>query len=370
MRIAITLKNYSTRYITLVILSAVISIVLVLSSLILCLKATAATPTNALLSSGDIIADIVEDVSPSVVLIKVEQKIDDEGDNTNSKGDLIDQIFGNSLLKNKMPEIGSGTIMTSDGYILTSYNVIKNAAKITVTTNNGAQYEAKLIGEDKYSDLAVIKISTQNLKPIKLADEKTKVRAGQWAIALGSPYGLNNTVTLGIISAVSREIPDYSDIKFIQTDTAINHGSAGGPLLNVNGETIGINTAIYERAQNISFTVPVAIVKKAFDELKTGNPIHYPKIGIVMLPLTHKSLNTIDIPANAEGVLVSQVVPNSPAGNAGIEQWDIIQNIDGKLFTDPKEIQSYIRTRAIGTEVNIRILRDGKTVNKKIEVGK
>lgn len=234
---------------------------------------------NIAMFNENTIADIVEKTEPSVVHITTltEGKI-----KTYSPREFFfqDEFFRNFFgsepfileqkeLPFRVSSTGSGTIISTDGYILTNFHVIKNATKIIVKTFDGNEYEASLEGFDRYSDIAVIKIKAKGLKASKLANSN-KIRPGQWAIAVGSPHGLDNTATLGIISAVRRNVPQLSNISFIQTDAAINPGNSGGPLLNIKGEVVGINTAIIDSAQNIGFAVPINTAKEVLNELKTN----------------------------------------------------------------------------------------------------
>jgi len=331
-------------------------------------------------SNSNAIADIAEDVSPSVVYITTEvvQKIDnsDMGFFFNND-DFFKDFFGFSPfredyhrqpLQKKATAAGSGFIISSDGYILTNFHVVKNASKITVKIKGEKEYPAKLVGNDKYSDLAVIKIDEKGLKPARLGESST-VRPGEWAIAVGSPQGLDHTVTLGIVSALSRQIPELSNVSFIQTDAAINPGNSGGPLLNIKGEVIGINTAIMGTAQNIGFAIPVNVAKNVVEQLKSGETIGHPWIGIAMTPVTKELAAAIGISANTQGIIISKVMPNSPAEKAGLVEGDIIQKIDGKRFSDSKEVQSYIRSKKIGDNINAQILRDGNIFGAKIKIG-
>jgi len=276
--------------------------------------------------------------------------------------------FENKTIPHKTSGTGSGTIISTDGYILTNYHVVKNASKITIKTNNGKEYTAKVAGKDNYSDLAVIKIDAKNLTAAKMADSNA-LKAGQWAIAIGSPQGLNNTVTLGIISAVRRNIPELSNVSFIQTDAAINPGNSGGPLVNIQGEVVGINTAIMGTAQNIGFAIPVNTAKNIIETLKNGKTVNHPWIGIGMTELTPDLAKALGVPAETKGIVIANIRPDSPAARAGLEQGDIIQRIDGKLFTKAEDIQKEVKAKKVGSLINVQILREGFILAKKIKIG-
>ncbi len=331
-------------------------------------------------TDSDIIANIAAEVSPSVVYIntELEQTIQSPEVDIFNNDEFFKQFFGFSpfgeenmpkrQLKRKSAGTGSGTIITSDGYILTNYHVVRDASKITVKTRDEKEYKARIVGKDKFSDLAIIKIDEKNLTPARLGDS-SKIRPGQWAIAVGSPQGLDNTVTLGIISALSRQIPELPNVSFIQTDAAINPGNSGGPLLNIKGEVVGINTAILGSAQNIGFAIPVNIAKNITGQLKSGQAIGHPWIGIAMAPLNKETLKTLGLSANTHGIAIAKVMPDSPSEASGLTEGDIIQRVDGKRYDKPKDVQNYIRSKKIGDKVNIQILRDGNILGKDVKIG-
>lgn len=327
----------------------------------------------------DVIADIVQEISPSVVHIttKIEQKIIQDPRQFFFEDEFFRHFFGfephdfnfqRPPLNRKTTGNGSGTVISEDGYILTNYHVVQSASEIIVKTTDQKEYPAKLVGKDKYSDLAVIKIDQKGLSPAKLSDS-SRIRPGQWAIAVGSPHGLDHTVTLGIISAVSRDIPELSNVSFLQTDAAINPGNSGGPLLNIKGEVVGINTAIMGTAQNIGFAIPVNTAKKIVEQLKSGEAIGHPWLGIAMSPITEELTKALGVPKDTQGVVISKVMPGSPAAAFGLEAGDILQRIDGTKYTDPKAVQLAIKDKKVDDTINIQVLREGRIVVKEIKLG-
>ena len=330
-------------------------------------------------TEDEVVADIVEQIAPCVVHIttKVEQTIAHDPRQFFFEDEFFKRFFGHTPrefgfnqkpLKQESSGTGSGFIITADGYILTNYHVVQNAKEITVKTTEKEEYPAKLVGKDKYSDLAIIKIKGNNFPTAKLSDS-TKLRPGQWAIAVGSPHGLDHTVTLGIISALSRDIPQLSNVSFIQTDAAINPGNSGGPLLNIKGEVVGINTAIMGTAQNIGFAIPVNTAKKVVEQLKSGEEIGHPWLGIAMSPMTEELTKALGLPVKTEGVVISKLMPDGPAYTQGLRAGDIIQRIDGKKVSTAEEIQKLIKSKKVGDTINIQILRNGEMMGKKIKLG-
>lgn len=336
----------------------------------------AVAQTNSVYINSDRIANIAATLEPSVVSIQTENEEVVEFD---FKGLPFGEEFFERFFGMKPPSNGngtpkkrtitgnaSGTVLSADGYILTNYHVVEDTKKITVTTKDNKEYTAKVIGKDKFSDLAVIKIDAKGLTPAKFGNSKA-IRPGDWVVAIGSPLGFSNTVTLGIISAVSREVP-ISNIDFIQTDAAINPGNSGGPLVNINGEVIGINTAIAGRAQGIGFAIPINIAKEISSQLIAGKTIPRPWVGIAMTALNPDLAKSLGVPSNTKGIAVGEVIPNSPADQTGLIQGDIIQRIDGKLVTDPKELQAIVRSKPINSKISLQILREGKMIGKELTI--
>ncbi len=283
-----------------------------------------------------------------------------------------------------VPGVGSGFIIDPKGYIITNYHVVERARKIDVTLSEGKKYQGRLIGYDKRSDLAVIKIEGENFPYLPLGNSDN-LKPGQFAIAIGNPYGLNRTVTLGIISALNRTIVESRGIRLenlIQTDAAINPGNSGGPLLNIKGEVIGINTAIQSNAQGIGFAIPINKAKEIADKLIKEGKVIYPWIGIRGYAIEAEYLNYIKFPVN-KGVVVAEVIPGSPADKAGLKGGyrqiyidntaliiggDIIIKIDGKPVETMEELRAEVQKRKVGDWVTLTYIRDGKEYNVKLQL--
>ena len=331
--------------------------------------------SGKILIDSDTIAEIAEKVSASVVNIDstlevkvIEKKEDKKTFNFGGVELHIPDIIPE-------PEAGTGTgiIIKSDGYILTNYHVVKKADKINVTLKDKTKHEGKLIAHDSYSDLAVIKIDAKNLKPAKFGSSNN-LRPGDWVIAIGSPLGLEHTVTLGIISALSRHVgvtfgAAQGAFKYIQTDAAINPGNSGGPLVNLNGEVIGINTFIIGRnAQNLNFALPAEYAHKVSSDLITNGSIKHPYLGIKMTNLTEEQLKAEGLSKDTKGVYVVEVVPESPAEKS-IQPGDIIQKVNGEDITEPTKIAEIIRSKKVGDKIHVRMLRSGQVKIVPLEVG-
>lgn len=280
--------------------------------------------------------------------------------------------------------VGSGFIIDPKGYILTNYHVVEGAKKIDVTLSEGKKYPGRVVGYDKRSDLAVIKIDAENLPALPLGDSD-KLEPGQFAIAIGNPYGLNRTVTLGIVSALNRTIVEPNGVRLenlIQTDAAINPGNSGGPLINIKGEVIGINTAIKSDAQGIGFAIPINKAKQIADKLIKEGKITYPWIGIRGYAITPDMLDYIKFPVN-KGVVIAEVVPGGPADKAGLKGGnrviyvdstqiivggDIITKIDGKPVESMEELRAEIQKRKVGDTVVLTYIRGGKEYTVKVKL--
>ncbi|WP_179403475.1 DegQ family serine endoprotease [Burkholderia guangdongensis] len=255
--------------------------------------------------------------------------------------------------------LGSGFIISTDGYILTNAHVIDGANVVTVKLTDKREYKAKVVGADKQSDVAVLKISASGLPTVKIGDP-SQSKVGQWVVAIGSPYGFDNTVTSGIISAKSRSLPDENYTPFIQTDVPVNPGNSGGPLFNLNGEVIGINSMIYSQTggfQGLSFAIPINEAIKVKDELvKTGH-VSRGRLGVAVQGLNQTLASSFGLP-KPDGALVSSVDPSGPAAKAGLQPGDVILSVNGTPVVDSTSLPSQIAGLKPGSKAELQIWRD------------
>lgn len=337
---------------------------------------------NIINNKTSFVADAVDRVGPAVVRLDTESTVQARVPN-NFDDPFFRQFFGNQFpdmpRERQQHGQGSGFIVDGTGVILTNAHVVSGADKVTVTLKDGRKFTGIVKGMDEPSDLAVVKIEGENL-PVAPLGNSEAVKVGDWAIAVGNPLGLDNTVTLGIVSTLNRSsaeagIPDKR-IDFIQTDAAINPGNSGGPLLNQNGEVIGINTAIRADGQGIGFAIPIDKAKAIQDRLARGEKIAHPYLGIRMITLNPETAKEINKDPNASitlpeinGVLVMQVVPDSPAAQGGMRRGDVITAIDGKSINTAESLQSAVENTQIGKPVKIQIQRGGQTQELSISPG-
>ncbi|MCX7991220.1 MAG: Do family serine endopeptidase [Proteobacteria bacterium] len=316
-------------------------------------------------------SQLVKKVEPTVVNISTTQIIKAQRP---TPFDFFKEFFGESPFDFDMPKdfqrqsLGSGVIISEDGYILTNHHVIKDASIIKVRLYRSKEdIEAVVVGKDPKIDIALLKINRDNLPFARLGDSD-KLEVGDWVIAIGNPFGLSHTVTKGIVSAKGRVIGSGPYDDFIQTDTPINFGNSGGPLFNLNGEIVGINTAIIAGGQNIGFSIPINMVKTILPQLKKGI-VERAYLGIKFQEVTKEIAESFGFDKTV-GVLVSEVVKNSPAEKAGIKEGDIILDVNGKTvdeFTSfPKIIASYLP----GDTVKLKIYREKKEVILSATLGK
>lgn len=327
--------------------------------------------TGIQFNNDNFIAEAVKQVGPAVVRIdaarKIESKLPEPFQNP-----LFKRFFGNEMPIPPEERLergtGSGFILTADGRILTNAHVVAGADIVRVTLKDGRAMDGRVVGSDPLTDVAVVKIPTNNLPTAKVGDSEN-LSPGQWAIAIGNPLGLDNTVTVGIISATGRSSSQVgvSDkrVNFIQTDAAINPGNSGGPLLNDRGEVIGINTAIRAGAQGLGFAIPIKTAQRIANQLFAKGRAEHPFLGIQMLTLNAGAKEQLkrDININItadEGVAIVRVVENSPADKAGLRQGDIIQKVAGIPVKEASAVQQIVESSSVGGSLELEINRSGQ----------
>jgi serine protease Do len=266
--------------------------------------------------------------------------------------------------------LGSGFIISPDGYILTNAHVVDGANVVTVKLTDKREFKAKVVGEDKQSDVAVLKISADNLPTVKIGDPRQS-KVGQWVVAIGSPYGFDNTVTSGIISAKSRSLPNENYTPFIQTDVPVNPGNSGGPLFNLQGEVIGINSMIYSQTggfQGLSFAIPIDEAMKVKDDLvKTGH-VSRGRLGVAVQGMNQTLADSFGM-KKPQGALVSSVDPGGPAAKGGLQPGDVILSVNGTPVTDSTDLPSDIASLKPGTKADVQVWRDKSTKDLNVTIG-
>jgi len=268
--------------------------------------------------------------------------------------------FGNNIPERKQQGIGSGFLISEDGYILTNNHVIEGADEIKVKLSNGKEFTGKIIGRDPKTDLALVKIDATKLHPLKLGRSKD-LKVGEWVMAVGSPFGLEQTVTAGIVSAKGRVIGSGPYDDFIQTDASINPGNSGGPLINMEGEVVGINTAIIASGQGIGFAIPIDVAKEITPQLREKGHVTRGLLGVMIQEVTPEIAKSLGL-KESKGALVSQVTPGGPADKAGIKQGDVIVKFDGKQIEGSHNLPIIVASTPVGKKVAITVLRDGKEI--------
>jgi serine protease Do len=314
-------------------------------------------------------ADLAERVSPAVVNIKTVKTV--------TQGPLrlpqpFEEFFGGPFgspeREFKQPSLGSGFVISTDGYIVTNNHVVEDVDEITVVFADGAELQAKLVGRDPKTDIALIRCELENgLEALPLGDSD-RVRPGDWVVAIGNPYGLEHTVTAGIVSAKGRNIGQGPYDDFIQTDAAINPGNSGGPLLNLAGEVIGINTAINPRANTIGFAVPINMAKEILPQLRATGRVTRGWLGVVIQRVTPELAESLEL-EDEKGALVSRVDPKGPAATAGLEHGDVIVGFDGKPIVNMEELPRIVAATPVGREVDLEVIRGGKRKHFEVTIG-
>jgi len=320
--------------------------------------------------------ELVEQVGPSVVNIRTLEKARPSevspGGSDEEMQELFRRFFGvpipnvprqaprqNRPQEDAQPKgVGSGFILSADGFIMTNAHVVEGADEVLVTLTDKREFKARIVGADKRTDVAVVKIQATDLPAVKVGDVN-RLRVGEWVMAIGSPFGLENTVTAGIVSAKQRDTGDY--LSFIQTDVAINPGNSGGPLINMRGEVVGINSQIYSRSggfMGISFAIPMDEAMRVSEQLRASGRVSRGRIGVQIAPVTKDVAESIGL-GKAQGVLVRGVEEGSPAEKAGLEAGDIVTRFDGKPIEKPADLPRAVGNTKPGSKVGITVFRRG-----------
>lgn len=332
-------------------------------------------------TDSNFVTAVVEKVGPAVVRINASKTVASQlPDAFNDP--FFRQFFGSQLPRSQRQierGTGSGFIVSADGRILTNAHVVAGADTVTVTLKDGRTFQGKVLGADSVTDVAVVKIQANQLPTVALGNSD-QLKPGEWAIAIGNPLGLDNTVTTGIISATGRSssavgVPDKR-VRFIQTDAAINPGNSGGPLLNQRGQVVGMNTAIIQGAQGLGFAIPINTAQRISSQLIAKGRVVHPYLGIQMAGLTPELKQQINSDPNSglsvgedRGVLVIRVVPGSPAAKAGLRAGDVIQKLNGQAVTNADSVQQAVENSQIGRDLQLEMRRNGQSITLAVQPG-
>jgi Do/DeqQ family serine protease len=334
------------------------------------------------IADTNFITDVVNNVGPAVVRINASRTV------TTQIPDAFNDPFFRQFFGSRFPTqpqervergTGSGFIISNDGQILTNAHVVAGADTVEVTLKDGRSFTGRVMGTDSVTDVAVIKIEANDL-PTAVVGDSEQLQPGEWAIAIGNPLGLDNTVTVGIISGTGRSssqvgVPDKR-VNFIQTDAAINPGNSGGPLLNQRGEVIGMNTAIIQGAQGLGFAIPINRAQDIAQQLIANGEVQHPYLGIQMVELTPELKNQINNNPNSgltvtqdSGVLIVRVMADSPAVRSGIRAGDVIVSINGVQMTDASAVQQQVERTRVGGELQMQVIRNGQPMTLAVQPG-
>ncbi|HKQ18216.1 MAG TPA: Do family serine endopeptidase [Candidatus Eisenbacteria bacterium] len=330
---------------------------------------------------------VADRVVPAVVAISTESRAPGKRQQFHPWGDMFEDLFPNDPRNERdTPQrpprqqgSGSGFFLDEDGYIMTNNHVVNDAEKVTVTLSDGSELDAELVGQDPETDIALIKVDPKDHKKSKLPalelGDSNSIRVGDWAIAVGNPFGqLAGSMTVGVISAKGRQdlnimggTPQYQD--FIQTDASINFGNSGGPLVNVHGQVIGVNTAINPAGQGLGFAIPINMARQIADQLKKSGRVVRGYLGIYPQALTPELAESLDAPRE-EGIIISQLESDTPAAQAGLHQGDVIIEMNGKaLNSDVNAFRLQVAQMPVGETIHLKVFREGKTQSVDVKLG-
>ena len=324
--------------------------------------------------------ELVEDASPAVVNISTEQSATDNGQQLNPDARELNEFFRHFFgqqpfnqpqqpRQHQRSSLGSGFIISHDGYVLTNNHVIDGADVIHVRLDDRREYVATLVGTDSRTDLALLKIEAEDLPIVDMGDSDD-LKAGQWVLAIGSPFGFDYTVTAGIVSATGRNLPSDNYVPFIQSDVAINPGNSGGPLFNLDGEVVGINSQIYTRSggfMGMSFAIPSNVAMSVVEQLKADGKVSRAWLGVLIQDVNSELAESFDLD-RPHGALVSRVMPDSPAEAAGLQAGDIIMTFNGKVVEHSSELPYLVGNVSAGSKAKATIFREGSERTFTIEM--
>jgi serine protease Do len=335
---------------------------------------------NAQAQSLPDFVELVNANGPAVVNISTTQKIDAHHPwgkmdipEDSPFGEFFRHFFGEDGMPPPPPQdaksLGSGFILSTDGYVVTNHHVIENADEIIVRLSDKRELQARVIGSDKYTDIALLKVDASDLPAVKIG-RSSQIKVGEWVLAIGSPFGFDHSVTAGIVSAKGRSLPRANYVPFIQTDVAINPGNSGGPLFDLDGEVIGINSQIYSRTggfMGLSFAIPIEVAMDVIEQLKTRGEVSRGWLGVYIQEVTHELAESFGLDKPV-GALVSQVIEGSPAEKYGIRAGDVILSFNGKPIVDSSNLPPLVGRVAVGDKAEVKLLRDGKAKTIKVVI--
>ena len=328
---------------------------------------------------------LVEESSAAVVNISTTQKVQSgipgmpEGleipdlPEGHPLGELFRHFFGqggDDQVERDAQSLGSGFIMSPDGYIMTNYHVVKGADEIIVRLVDRRELKAEIVGLDERSDIALVKVKADNLPVVRIG-KSSDLKVGEWVLAIGSPFGFDHSATQGIVSAMGRNLPSENYVPFIQTDVAINPGNSGGPLFNLKGEVVGVNSQIYSRSggyMGLSFAIPIEVAMDVANQLKSSGKVSRGWLGVLIQDVTLNLAESFGM-KQPRGALVAQVMPDSPASKAGIQVGDVIVNFNGVEVANSSNLPPIVGSTKVGKKVPVRIIRNGKEMNVKVKLG-
>ena len=338
---------------------------------------------TALAQSLPDFTELVEEASPAIVNISTTQKtkrsnghppfnIPDMPENAPFK-DFFDKFFRpeeDGIEEHDARSLGSGFIISDDGYVITNNHVVKDADEIIVRLSDRREFKAEIIGTDHYSDIALLKIDAGDLPVVRIGDSN-KLKVGEWVLAIGSPFGFEHTVTAGIVSAKGRSLPRENYVPFIQTDVAINPGNSGGPLFNMDGEVVGVNSQIYSRTggfMGLSFAVPMSMAMDVVDQIRKKGHVTRGWLGVLIQDVTRELAESFGM-KHPKGALVAKVIDDSPAEKAGFKTGDIILSFDGKSIPRSSDLPPLVGRSEVNKPYSVKILRNGKYKTLTVKIG-